>query len=185
MAKLILPPSEALYPVPVALVSCGRTPAKANIIAIAWCGVVCSKPPLISISVRPSRHSHKLITESGDFVVNIPSSDLAKKVDLCGMKSGRDTDKFKACSFTAVPSSKVSSPLIAECPMNIECVLRQTLKLGAHDMFIGEVVAVHADEGVVGKGDRIDFRKAKPFVYNHGEYWDLKGCIGHYGFSNE
>jgi len=145
--------------------------------------VVCSDPPLLSISIRPSRHSHKLISESGDFVINIPTSDQLKKADLCGVTSGRDTDKFEKCSFTRIPSKKVSSPMIKECPVNIECILRKTVRLGAHDMFIGEVVLVHAEDAILNQKNRIDYKKAKPFVYNQGEYWDLGKQIGYYGCS--
>ena len=182
--KLEFPPSEALYPVPIVLVSSiEKARARANIITIAWCGVVCSKPPLLSISVRPSRHSHKLISETGDFVINIPSEDIMKEVDLCGRRSGKELNKFKECSFTALPSKKISSPMIKECPVNIECVVRNSIKLGSHDMFIGEVVLVHVDEQLLDRAGKIDYKKAKPFVYNHGEYWDLGEKIGHYGCS--
>ena len=184
MPKITLPPSEALYPVPVVLVSSGNKD-KANIITIAWCGVVCSKPPMISISVRPSRYSHKLIKQSGSFVVNIPREDMLKETDHCGIVSGSVTDKFKACGLTAVPGSKIPSPMIEECPVNIECRLVKSLELGAHDMFIGEVVTVHVDDKILGKNGKIDFKKARPFVYNQGEYWSLKGKIGYYGFSSK
>ena len=184
MKKLEMPPSEALYPVPVVLVSSiDKATKKPNIITIAWCGIICSDPPLISISIRPARFSHKLISDTKDFVINVPSSGMVKEVDTCGVRSGRDIDKFKACSFTPVPSSKVSSPMIKECPVNIECELKKVVKLGVHDMFIGEVVAVHTDEGVVGEDGDIDYSKAKPFVFNQGEYWDLGKKIGTYGFS--
>lgn len=186
MKKLKFKPSEALYPTPVVLVSCAAKNSKnANIITIAWCGVVCSNPPLLSISVRPSRHSHALILETGDFVINIPTAGMAKKVDLCGIRSGKNADKFAACSFTKLPAEKVSSPLIKECPVNIECVLKKTVPLGAHDMFIAEVVAVHVDDNILNKEGRIDYKKADPFVYNQGEYWDLGKNIGHYGFSGQ
>lgn len=182
MAKRTLAPSEALYPVPVVLVSSG-TPKSSNIITIAWCGIVCSQPPLISISIRPSRHSHSIIRSTGKFVINIPSSDIVKKADLCGITSGKDTDKFKLCSFTMTKGSATSTPMIEECPVNIECILKNVTSLGTHDMFIGEVVAVHADETVTDKSGRIDFKKARPFVFNQGEYWDLGSCIGSYGYS--
>ena len=184
MPKITLPPSEALYPVPVVLVSSGNKD-KANIITIARCGVVCSKPPTLSISIRPSRHSHRLIKETGDFVINIPSKNLLEKTDLCGIRSGKDADKFKLCSFTAAPSSRIVSPMIKECPVNIECVLKDTISLGSHDMFIGEVLACHVDTFVLGKSGRIDFDKAKPVVYNQGEYWDLAKRIGTYGFAGK
>jgi len=186
MSKLELPPSETLYPAPVVLVSSKDVSnQRANIITIAWCGVVCSNPPLLSISIRPSRYSHKLIKQAGDFVVNIPTKDLLKKADLCGIHSGKDMDKFKACSFTELPSSKISSPMIKECPVNIECKLKDTLKLGSHDMFIGEVIAVHVDDKISNGEGKIDYKKAKPFVYNQGEYWDLGENIGHYGCSGK
>lgn len=181
--KKELPPSEALYPVPVVLVSCRDKSAKrTNIITIAWCGVVCSRPPMISVAIRPSRHSHRLIKDVGDFVVNIPSSEMVKKADLCGVVSGATEDKFSVCSFTEIPSIKVSSPAIKECPVNIECVLKNIIPLGSHEVFLAEVVALRADAEVIRDG-RIDFARAKPFVYNHGEYWDLGRKIGSYGFS--
>jgi flavin reductase (DIM6/NTAB) family NADH-FMN oxidoreductase RutF len=186
MLKHELPPSEALYPVPVVLVSCrDKETGKPNIITLAWCGVACSKPPMLSISIRPSRYSYRLITKARDFVVNIPSAGMLKNVDMCGILSGTKTDKFAACSLTTAKPSKVSSPLIAECPVNIECVLKDVIKLGAHDMFLGEVVAVHADDGVLGHGERIDFDKAAPFVYTHGEYREVGKKIGYYGFSSK
>ncbi len=184
MAKIEFPPSETLYPVPVVLVSSSdKNNEKSNIITIAWCGVVCSNPPLLSISIRPSRYSHRIIEDSGSFVVNIPTTDMLKKADLCGIRSGKDTDKFKACSFTKLPASKISSPMIEECPVNIECKLNQTLRLGSHDMFIGEILLVHVDNEITGKDGKIDYSKAKPFVYNQGEYWDLGKRVGFYGYS--
>ncbi len=184
--KLEFSPTTALYPVPVVLVSCiDKSNKKANIITIAWCGVVCSNPPLLSVSIQPSRYSHALIKQTGDFVINIPSKDLIKKADLCGIRSGKEVDKFKITSFTAVPASKVSSPMIKECPVNIECKLRDTMHLGSHDMFIGEVVAVHVDHDICGSNGQIDYAKAKPFVYNQGEYWSVSKKIGFYGFSGK
>lgn len=184
-SKLDLPPSEALCPVPVVLVSCTDKEKRSNIITIAWCGIVCSKPPLISISIRPSRHSHNIIKSSMNFVVNIPPEDLVKKADECGMISGREIDKFKTFSFTTIESSVVSAPLIKECPINIECKLISATTLGSHDLFIGEVVAVHADKSILDSANRIDYGKARPFVYNQGEYWNLGKRIGRYGFSRE
>ncbi|MCX5666329.1 MAG: flavin reductase family protein [Candidatus Omnitrophica bacterium] len=182
MPRLELPPSEALYPVPVALVSCGNRD-RANIITIAWCGVVCSKPPILTISVRPSRYSSNLIKESGDFVLNIPTQDLLKEVDICGTVSGTDKDKFKLCNFTKIDPSIVRSPMIEECPANIECKVTKILSLGAHDMFMGEVVKVHHDRSVLDKEGRMDYSKAAPIVYNQGEYWSLGKRVGRYGFS--
>lgn len=182
MPKIELPPSEALYPVPVVLVSSGDKD-RANIITIAWCGIVCSGPPLLSISIRPSRHSYKMIRDKGDFVINIPSEELLEKIDFCGMISGSSTDKFKAAGFTKIASSKVTAPIIEECPVNIECKVIKSINLGTHDMFIGEIVAVHADEDVLDEGGNINYKKAKPIVYNRGEYWNLGKKVGYYGFS--
>ena len=141
MAKLERKPSETLYPTPVVLVSCAdKIKQTANIITIAWCGVICSNPPLLSISVRPSRYSHKIISESKNFVVNIPKVSFLKETDLCGVNSGKDVNKFKICSFTTLPSKMISSPMIKECPVNMECVLKDSIRLGTHDMFIGEIV---------------------------------------------
>ncbi|OIO80659.1 MAG: flavin reductase family protein [Candidatus Omnitrophica bacterium CG12_big_fil_rev_8_21_14_0_65_43_15] len=183
--KKVLKPYEALYPVPVVLVSCIGIDAKPNIITIAWAGVICSSPPTLSISIRPSRYSHKLIKESTDFVVNIPDEKYLVETDFCGIVSGRDTDKFKACNFTAVKASKVKSPLIAECPVNIECRLKGVISLGAHDMFIGEVVAVNADSGVLNSFGAVDYSRVSPVVYNQRQYWSLNKRIGEYGFSRK
>jgi len=185
MPKINFPPNEALYPLPVVLVSSGDKD-RANIITIAWCGVVSSEPPLLSVSIRPSRYSHKIVSEVGDFVINIPSEKLLKKTDFCGIVSGScSVDKFKSCGFTKIASLKVSSPIIAQCPVNIECKVIKSLKLGAHDMFIGEVLAVHVDKDILNKNGGIDYTKAKPFVFNRGEYWNLGKKIGHYGFSSK
>ena len=186
MPKTVLPPHEALYPVPVVLVSClDKASNEPNIITIAWCGVVCSTPPLISISIRPTRYSHKIISESMEFVVNIPKEEQLLLADSCGMKSGIDVNKFELCGFTAVPSTKISAPMIKECPVNIECRVKEVLKLGSHDMFISEVLGVHADSDLLTDNGNIDFSRARPFVYNQGEYWGIRKAIGAYGCSRK
>lgn len=179
--KIIKEPTTTLFPVPAVLVSV-KYAKKNNIIAIAWTGTVCSKPAMLSISVRPSRFSHHLIKESGNFVVNIPTSELVKKVDLCGMTSGKDIDKFEKHGFTPVPATKVQSPLIDECPVNIECVTKQFIELGAHDLFIAEIVAIHVSEDILSDG-KIDFDKIETFAYMNGEYRAISKKIGSYGFS--
>lgn len=156
-----------------------------NIITIAWCGTICSDPPMVSVSIRPSRRSHGLITESREFVINIPPRKYLKETDLCGNRSGKDTDKFKLCSFTPERAAHVSAPMIKECPVSIECKVKDVLRLGAHDMFIGEILAVHVDNRVIGENGDIDYSKAAPFVYNQGEYWGLDKKIGFYGFSSQ
>lgn len=182
--KLIKPPFTMLYPVPVVLVTSADSSGKPNIITIAWTGTVCSDPPMLSISVRPSRYSHQLISESGEFVVNIPSMQLLEKTDYCGVVTGREVDKFQATGLTPVPASKVKAPLIDECPANLECVVKQTLSLGAHDLFIAEIVACHVEETLVDRRGRMDVSLAHPFVYNgNGEYWGVKDSLGPYGLS--
>ena len=185
MAKELRGASEALYPVPVVMVSCADKSGKANIITLAWVGVVCSSPPTIGIAIRPGRYSHGLIKETQEFVVNIPNLDLIKETDRCGTVSGRDVDKFKKTGLTKVPASKVKVPLIKECPVNIECKLKQILNLGTHDLFLGEVVAVHYDEEILDDSGNVDYNRARPFVYNQGEYWSLGKKVGSYGFSKK
>ncbi|MFA6320680.1 MAG: flavin reductase family protein [Candidatus Omnitrophota bacterium] len=186
MHKTDFPPREGLFPVPVVLVSSvDKTTGSANIITIAWCGVVCSNPPMLSVSIRPSRYSHRLIKNTGDFAVNIPDAAMLKEVDICGIRSGKDTDKFKLCSFTPAPSRKILSPAIKECPVNIECKVKDIISLGAHDMFIGEVLGIRADNSILTSAKSIDYSKISPFVYNQGEYWSLGKRIGHYGFSSK
>ena len=183
MARKQLKPSTALYPVPVVLVSCADVEHRPNMITLAWVGTVCSEPPMLSISIRPHRHSYGLVKKSGEFVVNIPSLALLEKTDKAGLISGRDVDKFATLGLTPVKAQRVAAPLIAECPVNIECAVRHTLRLGAHEMFIGEILAVHADESVLDANGEIDFTKAAPFCFNLGEYWSLKEKVGGYGFS--
>ena len=182
MAKVTKQPGTVLYPVPVVLVSCG-TQERANIITLAWVGTLCSEPPMVSLGVRPSRHSHGLIEEAGEFVVNIPSAEQARWVDYCGVVSGRDADKWAACGFTRAPAVQVQVPVIAECPVNVECRLRQTLRLGSHDLFIGEVVAVQIDETVLDERGRLDYGRARPLAYLGGEYRRVDEFLGRFGFS--
>lgn len=182
MAKISKRPSTYLYPVPVVLASCGTE--KPNIITLAWVGTVCSDPPTIGIAIRPSRYSHGLIEDTGEFVINIPGEDMLEVTDQCGHVSGRDLDKFGAFGLTPEPGSEVKTPLIAECPVNMECKVVRKIPLGSHDLFLGEVVAVHVDETVVDEtGRRIDYGTAKPFVLTFAEYRGLTEAIGNYGCS--
>ncbi len=182
MSKIIRDPATALYPVPAVLVSCGLD-SQANIITLAWVGTLCSDPPMIGIGVRPSRHSHKLLKKVDEFVVNLPTSGQVEAVDYCGTVSGRDEDKWAGCDFTAVSGSEVEVPLIAECPVNIECRLEETLSLGSHDLFIGRVVAVQMDEGVLDERGRLDAAKASPLAYVSGDYRRVGELLGTHGFS--
>ena len=184
MQKVSKGPSTVLYPVPAVMVSCG-TGASANIITLAWVGTLCSNPPMVGIGVRPSRYSHKLIREGGEFVVNLPSAEQVRWMDYCGIVSGRDEDKWAACGLTQAQGTEVQVPLIAECPVNVECRLQQTLSLGSHDLFIGEVVAVQVDESVLDERGKIDFVKAAPFAFLGGEYRRVGELLGTFGYSKK
>ena len=184
MVKVTKKPATVLYPVPVVLVSCG-TGQRANIITLAWVGTLCSEPPLVGVGVRPSRHSHGLIKEVGEFVVNLPNVEQARWVDYCGIVSGRDEDKWAACGFTQAPATEVQAPIIAECPVNIECRVQQVLSLGSHDLFIGQVVAVQMDESVLDERGRLDLTKARPFAFLNGQYWGMGELLGSFGYSRK
>ncbi|MGD2143111.1 MAG: flavin reductase family protein [Anaerolineae bacterium] len=182
MGKVIRKPTTALYPLPAVLVSCG-VGSEANIITLAWAGTLCSDPPLVGLGVRPSRHSHQLIRDRGEFVVNLPKADQVASVDHCGMVSGRHEDKWATCSFTPTAAREVKVPLIAECPVNIECRLHETVSLGSHDLFIGRVVAVQVDEGMLDPRGRLDVVEAGAFAYLNGEYRRVGELLGRFGFS--
>ncbi len=184
MTKVTRKATTILYPVPAVMVSCG-TGSRANIITLAWVGTLCSEPPLVGIGVRPSRHSHGLIGELGEFVVNLPTAEQARWVDYCGMVSGRKEDKWAACGLTPAPATQVQVPIIAECPVNIECRVRQVLSLGSHDLFIGEVVAVQVDKGMLDERGRLDFAKAEPFAFLNGEYRQVGELLGTFGYSRK
>lgn len=181
MAKVQIGPKTELFPVPVVLVTCVDKEGKPNIITLAWAGVVCSEPPTLSISIRPHRYSYGLIKEQGEFVVNIPTTEIMKETDICGTVSGKDVDKFKLTKLTPEKAKFVKPPLIKECPVSLECRVKSSTKLGTHEMFIGEILAVHVDKSVTTPSGEIDYAKAKPFTYNVGEYWSLKEKIGFYG----
>jgi flavin reductase (DIM6/NTAB) family NADH-FMN oxidoreductase RutF len=183
MAKQEWKPGNMLYPVPAVMVSCARAGERPNIITVAWAGTICSEPAMLSISVRKERFSHDIIKETKEFVVNLTTKETCFATDYCGVKSGRDVDKFKEMKLTPLPASKVGAPLIAECPVNIECKVTEIKELGSHDMFIAEVVAVHADEAYMDKNGRFDLALAEPIAYSHGEYYTLGEKIGKFGYS--
>ncbi len=183
MEKKITKPDTALYPVPAVMVSCGTLEGAKNIITLAWVGTVNSDPPMVGIGVRPNRYSHAMIKDGGDFVVNLPSREQARATDYCGVASGRDVDKFAAMGLTPVAATHVKSPLIGECPVNIECRVRQVVSLGSHDLFLGEILAVHTAGEVLDAAGRIDAAKADPVVYIDGRYWSVGEFIGNHGFS--
>jgi flavin reductase (DIM6/NTAB) family NADH-FMN oxidoreductase RutF len=177
-------PGNVLYPAPPVLVSCGGTGGwKPNLITIAWAGNVCSDPPMLSISVRPERHSHEIIRTTGEFVVNVPAEGQARVVDWCGVVSGRDGDKFAGAHLTPAPALKVHPPIVRECPLNIECLVRQSLALGTHTMFLAEVVAVQVSADLVDSKGRFRPDICGLLAFANGQYFALGHRIGHFGFS--
>ncbi len=186
MKKVIKKPSTTLFPIPAVMVSCKGPSGKANIVTIAWTGVMNSDPPLLYIGLRPEgRHSYGIIKESMEYVINIPGARQAKLVDYCGMVSGKDVDKFEAAGLTPVPASQVQAPLIAECPVNIECRVTQVLPLGSHDVFIGEVLAVHYNEDVLDEKGRPDLDKIQPYGFCANEYRLMGDKVGFFGYSKK
>ena len=183
MSKQLWKPSTILNPVPAVMVTCADKEGKGNIITLAWAGTVNSEPPMVSISVRKERYSYNLIKETGQFVINLTTKKLAFATDYCGVKSGRDIDKFKEMKLTAEKASKVDVPLIKESPVNIECVVKNVLELGSHDMFIGEIVAVNVDESLMDDKGKLHLEKADLICYSHGQYWTLDKPLGHFGYS--
>ena len=181
--KVIWPPSTQLAPVPAVLVGCGSAEADWNLITIAWTGIVCSKPPMLSVSVRPERHSHELIRRSGEFTVNIPTVAMADDVDWCGVVSGRDHRKFAERNLSPIAGSKVSAPLVAECPLGLECRVKEVLQLGSHDLFLAEILAVQVTESWINESGRLELERAGLLSYVHGHYFGLGECIGHFGYS--
>jgi flavin reductase (DIM6/NTAB) family NADH-FMN oxidoreductase RutF len=183
MSKLMWKPGTMLYPVPSIMVSCRNAKDENNIITIAWTGIICTDPAMLYISVRPERHSYEMIKETGEFVVNIPNSKLAFAVDYCGVKSGKSINKFEHLKLTPAKSNIVSAPYIDECPVNLECKVKDIIKLGTHDMFIAEIMCVNVDDSLLDSKGKLHLNKADLICYNHGEYRTLAESLGTFGFS--
>ena len=183
MAKLVWKPSTLLNPVPVVMVTCADSLGKPNIITLAWAGTINSEPPMLSISVRKERFSHGLIMDKGMFVVNLATEKLSRATDLCGVKSGRDTDKFFAAGLTPEKASFVDVPMIKESPAALECIVRNRLELGSHDMFIAEIVAVNVEESLLDDKGKLHLDKAGLICYSHGYYHTLGKSLGFFGYS--
>lgn len=183
MSKQLWKPGNMLYPLPVVMVSVAGKNGEQNIVTVAWAGTICSDPPMVSISVRPERYSYQMIKETGEFVINLTTKELAFATDYCGVKSGRDVDKFKEMGLTATAGEKVKAPLIAESPVNIECVVKEIKPLGSHDMFVAEVVAVHAEDKYMDENHKFHLEYAEPIVYSHGAYLTTGEQIGTFGYS--
>lgn len=183
MGKRQFKPGNLLYPVPAVLVSAADKDGNSNLITVAWAGTICSDPPMLSISVRPERYSYHMIRETGEFVVNLTTEELVRAVDFCGVKSGRDTDKWKETGLAPEKASVVNVPLVRQSPVNLECRVLRVDELGSHHMFIAQVVAVDVDEKYMDEKDQFHLSAAKPLAYSHGRYYGLGECLGFFGYS--
>lgn len=183
MGKQLWKPGNMLYPLPVVMVSVADKDGKPNIITVAWTGTVCTNPPMVSISVRPERYSYQILKDTGEFVLNLTTKQLTYATDYCGVKSGRDVDKFKQLNLTPVAGDQVKAPLIGESPVNIECRVKEIKQLGSHDLFLAEVVAVHADEAYMDENHKFHLDRAEPIVYSHGTYYTCGEALGTFGYS--
>ena len=173
-----------IYPLPAVLISCGESEQEYNLFTVAWTGTVCTNPPMCYISVRPERHSYEIIKRTGEFVINLTTASLARATDWCGVRSGRDYDKFKEMGLTPVWAKHVKAPLVAESPVAIECRVKQIIPLGSHDMFLAEVVNVQADDRYLNpETGEWNLAAADPLVYTHGKYFHLGEFIGKFGWS--
>ncbi len=182
--KTIWPGSTQLAPVPAVLVGCGDGKTfKYNLITVAWAGTVCSDPAMLAIAVRPERFSFAPISQLKEFTVNLPPVSLAAELDRCGVVSGRDCDKFELCHLTPVAGEKVSAPLVAECPVALECRVTQPIELGSHTLFLAEILAVQVQSDLIDDKGKFDIDRAHLIAYAHGHYYQLGECIGHFGYS--
>lgn len=182
MSKITWKAGTLLAPVPPALISCG-TVDKPNVMTAAWTGIINSEPSMTYVSIRPSRFSHALIKQSGEFVINLTTLSLVEAADYCGVKSGRDTDKFAAMHLTPIACSKISAPQVLESPLSLECKVKNIMSLGSHDMFVAEIVAVNVDEKFIDVKGHLDLEKASLVAYSHGHYYTLGRNLGGFGFS--
>lgn len=184
MEKISWKPGTMIYPLPVVMVSCGAKREDYNIITVAWTGTICTDPAMCYISLRPERHSYDIIKRNREYVINLTTRDLAFATDWCGVKSGRDHDKFSAMGLTPIAATKVKSPMIKESPINIECVVKEIKELGSHHMFISEVVALNADDKYIDlKTGAFMLNYARPICYSHGKYYETGKMIDRFGFS--
>jgi flavin reductase (DIM6/NTAB) family NADH-FMN oxidoreductase RutF len=183
MGKQTWKPGNMVYPVPAVMVSCGRVNEKPNIITVAWCGTCNSQEPMAYISVRPERYSYNIIKETGEFVINLVNKPLVFAADYCGVKSGRDVDKFKEMQLTPLSMQHVGVPAIAESPVNIECRVRQLVPLGSHDMFLADVLGVTVDDRYMDETGKFNLNDSGLVAYSHGEYFELGKRLGTFGFS--
>lgn len=184
MAKQVWKGGNMLYPLPAVMVSCANEAGEKDIVTVAWAGTVCTNPPMLSISLRPERHSYHIIRESGEFVVNLVTARLQRACDWCGVRSGRDYDKWEECRLTAAPAAKLElAPAIAESPVNIECRVRDVLEPGSHHLFLADVLAVQVEESLLDARGKLDLARANLTAYSHGEYFELGRRLGSFGYS--
>ena len=183
MSKQIWKPGNMIYPLPAVLVTCTDGNGNDNVLTIAWTGTVCTDPALAYISVRKERHSYEMIKNTGEFVINLTTEDLIYATDYCGVRSGKDEDKFKACNLTKESAKDVKAPLIKESPVNIECRVREATDYGTHTMFLADVLNVHADEKYMDETGKFCLEKANPICYSHGTYFTIGQKIGTFGYS--
>lgn len=183
-SKRYLKPSTLLAPVPVVLVSCQTGKSRPNLLTVAWAGTICSDPPMVSISVRPSRYSYDLIRQSGEFVINLVNEPLLKAADFCGVRSGRDIDKFEVCQLEPVPAQGLRfAPAVGQSPLTLSCRVQQFIPLGSHDCILAEVVAVEANSELFDPSDRLALERAGLVAYSHGHYYALGHTLGFFGYS--
>ena len=183
MPKEMWKPGNMLYPVPPVLVTCHNKKGESNMLTVAWAGTICSTPAMLSISVRKERYSHAMLMETGEFVVNLPTEDLVWETDEAGVRSGRDVNKWESLHLHQEEGKILSVPMILECPVNMECKVKQVLELGSHDLFLAEIVAVHVDSALLNEKKRLQLEKAKLLAYSHGQYFGLGNVLGSFGFS--
>lgn len=183
MSRVVMKPGCMMAPIPAALISCADKEGNTNLITAAWTGIINSEPAMTYVSIRPERFSHHMISESGEFVINLTTKEMARGTDLCGVKSGRDTDKWGLSGFSKEEAAMVKCPLVKESPVCIECRVAEVRSLGSHDMFIAEILAVDADEKYFDESGRFDLNKAGLMAYVHGSYVELGKVIGTFGFS--
>lgn len=183
MGKIDFKPGNMLYPLPAVLVTVRDKEGRDNMITIAWAGTACTNPPMLYISVRPERYSYKALRETGEFVVNLTTKDMAKAVDYCGVRSGKDVDKFKQTGLQKGEASKVNVSVIEDSPVNIECKVREVLELGSHHMFLADVVHVTVDDRYMDEKGTFHLERANPIVYSHGTYFDIGNSVGTFGYS--
>ena len=172
-----------VYPLPAVMVSCGRRGERPNILTVAWTGTVCTNPAMVYISVRPERYSYDIIRETGEFVINLTTGKLARAADYCGVRSGRDVDKFQEMHLTPAPAEHLAAPLSGESPVNIECRVTEVKELGSHHMFLAEVLCVHVDSSYMDEKGKFGLNRTGLMAYSHGEYLELGKKIGTFGYS--